>query len=108
MAIWAGAPEISVGLYIWKGIIPAGIGYVYSLLVLTGVVNQWDSNIIGGAIFCGGYYWFMYILNQPPIVVDGVEYELVHDLKPNGGVFHFQTRKDLEGQDTTREVKTGS
>lgn len=35
MAIWLGAPEISVGLYIWKGIIPALIG-----------------NIVGGAVFC--------------------------------------------------------
>lgn len=50
----------------------------------------------------------MYIHNQPPIVVDGIEYELAHDLKPNGGVFHFGLKKDLEGQDTTREVKTGS
>lgn len=35
MAIWVGAPEISIGLYIWKGIIPALIG-----------------NIVGGAVFC--------------------------------------------------------
>lgn len=35
MAIWVGAPEISVGLYIWKGIIPSLIG-----------------NIIGGGFFC--------------------------------------------------------
>lgn len=36
MAIWVGAPEISVELYIWKGIIPALIG-----------------NIVGGGLFCG-------------------------------------------------------
>jgi formate/nitrite transporter len=36
MAIWLDAPGISVGLYIWKGIIPALIG-----------------NIIGGGLFCG-------------------------------------------------------
>lgn len=35
MAIFVGAPEISVGLYIWKGIIPTLIG-----------------NIVGGALFC--------------------------------------------------------
>lgn len=34
MAIWQGAPNISVGLYIYKGIIPAGLG-----------------NIIGGGLF---------------------------------------------------------
>lgn len=36
LAIWVGAPEITVGLYIWKGIIPTLLG-----------------NIIGGGLFCG-------------------------------------------------------
>jgi formate/nitrite transporter len=36
LAIWLDAPGISVGLYIWKGIIPAFIG-----------------NVIGGGLFCG-------------------------------------------------------
>lgn len=36
LAIWVGAPEITVGLYIWKGIIPTLLG-----------------NILGGALFCG-------------------------------------------------------
>lgn len=65
MAIWLDAPGISVGLYIWKGIIPALIG-----------------NIIGGGLFCGkssnhiycqeiyilicvgGYYFYMYGLEE--------------------------------------------
>lgn len=36
MAIWVDAPSITVGLYIWKGIIPTLLG-----------------NIIGGGLFCG-------------------------------------------------------
>lgn len=36
LGIMQGTPGLSVGLYIWKGIIPAGLG-----------------NIIGGALFCG-------------------------------------------------------
>jgi formate/nitrite transporter FocA (FNT family) len=36
MGIWLGAPDITVGLYIWKGIIPTLLG-----------------NIIGGALFAG-------------------------------------------------------
>lgn len=36
MAIWLGAPDISVGLYIWKGVVPVFLG-----------------NVIGGAVFCG-------------------------------------------------------
>ncbi|PKY01995.1 Formate/nitrite transporter [Aspergillus campestris IBT 28561] len=43
MAIWLGAPDITVGLYIWKGIIPALIG-----------------NVIGGVLFGATYYWYMY------------------------------------------------
>ncbi|KAH8694213.1 Formate/nitrite transporter, partial [Talaromyces proteolyticus] len=39
MAIWLDAPDITVGLYIWKGIIPTLIG-----------------NIIGGGLFCGEYF----------------------------------------------------
>jgi formate/nitrite transporter len=54
MGIWLGTPGVTVGLYIWKGIIPAGLG-----------------NIVGGAIFCGGYYWFMFIFQEPEIIVDG-------------------------------------
>ncbi|EYE93198.1 formate/nitrite transporter family protein [Aspergillus ruber CBS 135680] len=45
MAIFLGAPEISVGLYIWKGIIPALIG-----------------NIVGGALFCSVYFWYMHLM----------------------------------------------
>ncbi|EEA24019.1 hypothetical protein TMatcc_007095 [Talaromyces marneffei ATCC 18224] len=47
MAIWLGAPKITVGLYIWKGIIPAFIG-----------------NVLGGGLFCGMYYWYMYALED--------------------------------------------
>ena len=36
MAIWLDAPGISVGLYIWKGIIPTLLG-----------------NIVGGGLFVG-------------------------------------------------------
>lgn len=36
LGIWLGAPQITIGLYIWKGIIPTLLG-----------------NIIGGGIFCG-------------------------------------------------------
>lgn len=49
---------MTVGLYIWKGIIPAGLG-----------------NIVGGALFCGGYYWWMYLAMEPPVAVDGVVFE---------------------------------
>ena len=58
MGIWQGTPGLTVGLYIWKGIIPAGLG-----------------NIVGGAIFCGGFYWYMYLQGAGEIAVDGVFWE---------------------------------
>jgi formate/nitrite transporter len=58
MGIWQGAPKITVGLYIWKGILPALIG-----------------NIIGGALCVGGYYWYQYLQGQAMITVDGIPFQ---------------------------------
>ncbi|KAH6886782.1 Formate/nitrite transporter-domain-containing protein [Thelonectria olida] len=68
LGIWLHTPDLSVGLYIWKGIIPAALG-----------------NIIGGSLFCGTFYWYMYLLDEPPMKIDGAEYHgpVV------GSVFHF-------------------
>ncbi|KAF5027822.1 hypothetical protein F66182_49 [Fusarium sp. NRRL 66182] len=57
LSIWLGTPDMTVGLYIWKGMIPATIG-----------------NIIGGSLFVGTYYWFMYLANEDPVKVDGAVY----------------------------------
>ncbi|GFF63363.1 hypothetical protein CNMCM6936_001651 [Aspergillus lentulus] len=55
MAIWLGAPKITVGLYIWKGIIPTLLG-----------------NIIGGGLFVGTYYWYMYLLSGEMVTLNGM------------------------------------
>ncbi|KAK6007441.1 hypothetical protein QM012_004255 [Aureobasidium pullulans] len=58
IAIFLGAPEITVGLYIWKSMIPALLG-----------------NIVGGGLFVGVVYWYMYLAGNPePILIDGVSY----------------------------------
>ncbi|KAK1828637.1 hypothetical protein QBC39DRAFT_358721 [Podospora conica] len=57
LGIWLHTPGLDVGLYIWKGIIPVTIG-----------------NMVGGALFVGGYYWYMYLGFQPPVLVDGMGY----------------------------------
>ncbi|KAK5192981.1 hypothetical protein LTR99_010650 [Exophiala xenobiotica] len=57
IAIWHGAPDISVGLYIWKGIIPALLG-----------------NIVGGALFVGAYYYYQFLHGQEAPVIDGIPY----------------------------------
>ena len=58
LAIWLKTPDLTVGLYIWKGMIPATIG-----------------NIIGGGMFVGVYYWYMYLAMEDPVKVDGVAYQ---------------------------------
>ncbi|KAF4987708.1 hypothetical protein FGRMN_10204 [Fusarium graminum] len=58
LAIWLKTPGINVGLYVWKGMIPAAIG-----------------NIIGGGMFVGVYYWYMYLALEDPVTVDGIEYQ---------------------------------
>lgn len=48
-AIFLGAPEITVGYYIWKSMIPALIG-----------------NILGGGLFVGVVYWYLVSPNWHP------------------------------------------
>ena len=60
MAIFEGSPDISVGYYIWKSMIPSAIG-----------------NIVGGGLFVGGVYWYLYL--------EGTEVEIHFD---NMGVDH--------------------
>ncbi|KAJ5156356.1 hypothetical protein N7492_009159 [Penicillium capsulatum] len=55
LAIWVDAPKITVGLYIWKGIIPTLLG-----------------NILGGGLFCGTYYWYMYLLDINAMAIPGL------------------------------------
>ncbi|KIW20658.1 hypothetical protein PV08_01235 [Exophiala spinifera] len=57
IAIWHDTPGISVGLYIWKGVVPAGLG-----------------NIVGGALFVAAYYYYQYLLGQESVLIDGVPF----------------------------------
>ena len=47
VAIFYGHPDIGVGLYIWKSMIPTALG-----------------NIIGGSLFVGGMYWYLYLTGE--------------------------------------------
>lgn len=78
MGIWVGNPDITVGLYIWKGIIPALIG-----------------NILGGALFCGAYYWYMYLYEQEAPLIDGVPYGEHSDVEK--GNMASQHLEDVRG-----------
>ncbi|KAL8837004.1 MAG: hypothetical protein Q9170_002693 [Blastenia crenularia] len=52
-AIWYGHPDIGVGLYIWKSMIPTAIG-----------------NIIGGALFVAAAYWYLYMTGEGSVDID--------------------------------------
>jgi hypothetical protein len=56
--IWHKTPGLTVGLYIWKGIIPAGLG-----------------NIVGGGLFVACIFWYLYLHGQPPVIIDGKAYD---------------------------------
>ena len=47
VAIFYGHPGIGVGLYIWKSMIPTTLG-----------------NVVGGAIFVAGMYWYLYLTGE--------------------------------------------
>ncbi|MCJ1300532.1 hypothetical protein MMC08_003329 [Hypocenomyce scalaris] len=53
IGIWNGAPGISVGYYIWKSLIPATIG-----------------NMIGGGLFVGAVYWYLYLTGEGSVEVN--------------------------------------
>lgn len=59
MAIFLGAPQITVGLYIWKSMIPALLG-----------------NLVGGGVFVAVVYWYLYLVgNGGPVFVDGSSFQ---------------------------------
>lgn len=58
MSIFLGDPQISVGYYIWKSMIPSLIG-----------------NLIGGCLLVATVYWYLNLTGQPPVLVDGVAFQ---------------------------------
>lgn len=62
MGIWQGA-KITVGLYIWKGIIPAFLG-----------------NVVGGGLFVGVLYWYLHLQGEDAVLVDGVAFQGGHPI----------------------------
>ncbi|KAF4306872.1 Formate/nitrite transporter [Botryosphaeria dothidea] len=61
LGLWLETPKLTIGLYAWKGIVPALLG-----------------NILGGALFCGTLLWFMYLQGQADVEVDGEKFHGYH------------------------------
>jgi hypothetical protein len=55
MSIFLGDPQISIGYYIWKSMIPALLG-----------------NIVGGSLMVGTMYWYLNLTGESPVLIDGV------------------------------------
>ncbi|KAL8952865.1 MAG: hypothetical protein Q9222_001257, partial [Ikaeria aurantiellina] len=53
IAIWNSHPQITVGFYIWKSMIPAALG-----------------NIAGGGLFVGAMYWYLYLTGEGAVDID--------------------------------------
>lgn len=80
MAIFVGSPDITVGLYIWKGIIPAFIG-----------------NVIGGGLLVGAFFWYLHLSGEPEVFIDGAPFEPLVIEGRKGSVlpmFHHKKRDD--------------
>lgn len=89
IGIWVGTPGVTVGLYIWKGIIPALLG-----------------NIVGGGVFVGAYFWYQYLQGQDTNVIDGQNYEAepVGMLDMRTGHVDFGRKKRVSDVETLREA----
>jgi formate/nitrite transporter FocA (FNT family) len=89
MGIWQGAPGITVGLYIWKGIIPALIG-----------------NIIGGGIFVGSLYWYLHLSSEENIAIDGVHFDRLDGMHVDArGLGAFRREDDVESAHSKKTVE---
>ena len=53
IAIWNSHPVINVSFYIWKSLIPTTLG-----------------NIIGGGLFVGAAYWYLYLTGTGAVEID--------------------------------------
>lgn len=45
----------------------------------TGIIPATLGNVLGGSIFCGAFYYWLYVLNEPEISVDGIYYERLEE-----------------------------
>jgi formate/nitrite transporter FocA (FNT family) len=47
LGIFLGAPKVTVGMYIWKSMLPSALG-----------------NVLGGGLFVGTLYWYLYLTSE--------------------------------------------
>lgn len=82
IGLFLGAPELTVGLYIWKGTFPETHDVVFVVVIahwLVGIIPTALGNILGGAGFCGAFYYWLYIFDEPDIAVDGTYHQRLEE-----------------------------
>lgn len=83
--LWHETPGVTVGLYIWKGIIPALLG-----------------NIVGGGLFVGTYFWYFYLQGADAAAIDGNVFDAspVGRLDVRSGNVDFGLRRKTVDEET--------
>lgn len=86
-AIFYGHPDIGVGLYIWKSMIPTTLG-----------------NVVGGALFVGGTYWYLYLTGPGS---DDIKFELggLDAAMEAGGPMGPSRRRSVPNSQSSQEEK---
>ncbi|KAK4990145.1 hypothetical protein LTR50_002775 [Elasticomyces elasticus] len=82
LGIWCGAP-ITVGYYIWKSMIPSVLG-----------------NMIGGGVFVGAMYWYLYLTGTGGVSVDFNLGSLDTAMEAGGPLWRKKKKGEREGQVT--------
>jgi Formate/nitrite transporter len=94
LAIFLHHPQISVSYYIWKSMIPAALG-----------------NIVGGGLFVGVLYWYLFLLGDDVVIhFDNAPLDVSADrvLPDSGNGAVSGIIKDLHGAQYKREASSNS
>jgi len=86
IAIFNGSPTITVGYYIWKSLIPTVIG-----------------NMIGGGIFVGATYWYLYLTGEGSIDIDFNVGSLESAMEAGGPMGGKRQRQSIGGPTAAEE-----
>ncbi len=85
-AIFYGHPDIGVGLYIWKSLIPTTLG-----------------NLVGGGVFVGAVYWYLYLTGNGP---DEIKFDIggLDSAMEAGGPMGQSRRRSLPNSQSSQDV----
>lgn len=85
-AIFYGHPDIGVGLYIWKSMIPTVLG-----------------NTIGGGLFVGAIYWYLYLTGNGP---DEIKFDMggLDSAMEAGGPMGPSHRRSVPNSQSSQDV----